>query len=128
MHLEAVSPRTRFVWALVAWLGVALSQPGLGRADGFGHIAFMCLCPWALVCCRPGRRAFLMEWLAAAAGLLLLMLWMRHLFPWLVPVLALVPALYHALSGFALRRLARHIGKLMANLPASRWLRRIQTQ
>lgn len=107
LFLEEVSPRTRFLWALVAWLGVAASQPGLVRADGFGHMAFICLGPWALVCCRPGRRAFLMEWLAAAVGLLLLMLWMRHLFAWLVPILALVPALYHALSGLALRRLAR---------------------
>lgn len=104
--LEPVSFSHRFLWASVAWLLIAASQPGLGRSQGFGHTGMVALAPWALVCCRPGRKAFLAEWLAASVGLFCLMLWMRHLFIWLVPYLALVPALYYGLGGWALRRFA----------------------
>lgn len=96
----------RLAAALVAWVLVAASQPGLGRPAGFGHFAFVALAPWGLVCCRPGRRAFLAEWLAATVGLVLLTAWMRHLLPWLVPLLGLVPGLYVAAGGILLRRLA----------------------
>jgi apolipoprotein N-acyltransferase len=106
-HLQPITPGRRFTWALVAWLLVASSQPGLGRPDGFGHTAFVALAPWALVACRPGRRAFLCEWLAASVGMALIYLWMRHLMAWVVVPLALVPSLYMALGGVALRRLAR---------------------
>lgn len=118
--LEPVAPGRRFLWALVAWLAIAASQPGLGRPEGFGHTALVALAPWGLVCCRPGRRAFLAEWGAAAIGLVLLMLWMRYLFPWLVPLLGMVPAVYHAASGFALRSMARRFPLALA-VPAA-WM------
>lgn len=86
---------------------VAGSQPGLLRPGGFGHLAFVALVPWALFASRPGRRAFLAEWLAATAGLVAMSWWMRHLLPWLVPILGLVPGLYVGLAGVLLRRLAR---------------------
>lgn len=102
-----VAPRIRFLAALAAWMMIALGQPGLFRHEGFGHMAFVALAPWALVCCRPGRRAFLAEWAAAALGLAAIFLWMRHLLPWVLFAIAVIPAIWVALGGFALRRLAR---------------------
>ncbi|MEZ6016840.1 MAG: nitrilase-related carbon-nitrogen hydrolase [Planctomycetota bacterium] len=84
-----------------------LAQPGVMRPEGFGHLAFFALGPWALAASRPGRRAFLAEWLAHAVGLLGWFLWMRHLLPWLLVPMALIPALYMAAGGALLRRLAR---------------------
>ncbi|MFT5051312.1 MAG: apolipoprotein N-acyltransferase, partial [Chlamydiales bacterium] len=101
------TPWSRFGMAFFSWLLIVISMPGMGRHDGFGHIAFVALIPWALVCSRPGRRAFLAEWGAAAIGLFLTYLWMRMLLPWLVPIMGAVPALYAAASGILLRRLAR---------------------
>lgn len=112
--LRELAPGRRFLAALAAWALVAGSQPGLGRPEGFGHTAFVALAPWALFCARPGRRAFLAEWLAAALGLVATFWWMRHLLPWLVPILGLVPGLYVALGGVALRRLARRFPLALA--------------
>jgi len=106
--LPEPSPWSRFGMAFFSWFLIVISMPGMGRHDGFGHIAFVALIPWALVCSRPGRRAFLAEWGAAALGLFLTYLWMRMLLPWLVPIMGAVPALYAAAAGGILRRLARH--------------------
>ena len=105
--LAELPARGRFLAALATWTLIAASQPGLGRPEGFGHTAFVALAPWAYFASRPGRRAFLAEWLAASLGLVATFWWMRHLLPWLVPLLGLVPALYVGLAGIALRRLAR---------------------
>ena len=104
---DSLGPGRRFAWAALAWALVALAQPGLGRPGGFGHLAFVALVPWALACSRPGRRAFLAEWAAAALGLIAMSYWMRHLLPGLVPFLGLVPGVWVALAGVLLRRLAR---------------------
>jgi len=105
--LAELRPGHRFLAALATWTLIAASQPGLGRPEGFGHTAFVALAPWAYFAARPGRRAFLAEWLAASLGLCATFWWMRHLLPWLVPLLGLVPAVYVGLAGMALRRLAR---------------------
>ena len=107
-HLEDLGARRRFLGALAAWLLIALAQPGIGRPHGFGHFAFVALAPWAFLCCRPGPRAFLVEWGAAAIGLMLTFAWMGHLLPWLVPPMGIVPGVWVALGGVLLRRLARH--------------------
>lgn len=104
-----LGPGRRFAWAALAWALIALAQPGLGQPGGFGHLAFVALAPWALACSRPGRRAFLAEWAAAALGLIAMSFWMRHLLPGLVPVLGLVPGIWVALAGVLLRRLARRL-------------------
>lgn len=97
----------RFLAVLATWALIGLSMPGVGRPGGFGHVAFVALVPWALAASRPGRRAFLAEWLGASVGLAVTFLWMRPLLPGLVPLMGLVPAVWIALGGVLLRRLAR---------------------
>ncbi|MCP3916762.1 MAG: hypothetical protein GY711_14495 [bacterium] len=104
---QPISARRRLAYALLAWGMLLLSQPGLGRPQGFGHWAFVALAPWALACSRPGKRAFRVEWLAATVGLCGFAFWMRHLFLWVVFPMGAVPALYLAGAGVLLRRLAR---------------------
>jgi apolipoprotein N-acyltransferase len=116
--LPPASARARLGAVLAAWALVVLSQPGLGRSGGFGHTAFVALVPWALVCARPGRAAKSIEWLGATLGLVGMTLWMRHLLPWLVPLLGLVPGVYVVLSGVLLRRMARRYTLALA-VPAA---------
>ncbi|MFT5052535.1 MAG: hypothetical protein ACI8QZ_003970, partial [Chlamydiales bacterium] len=41
------TPWSRFGMAFFSWLLIVISMPGMGRHDGFGHIAFVALIPWA---------------------------------------------------------------------------------
>lgn len=117
---EPVGPLRRLAAAGATWLLVFLSTPGLGRPGGFGHVAFVALVPWALVCSRPGRRAFLVEWLAGGLGLALVVGWLRHVLPGVLPAIAVCHGLYPALAGAALRRLARRFPLALA-VPAA-WM------
>jgi apolipoprotein N-acyltransferase len=129
-----LDPLRRFVAVLSTWVLLGLAQPGLLRPDGFGHLAFFALGPWAYAASRPtgwpegggrggwrggpGRRAavraFVAEWLAHSLGLLWWFLWMRHLLPWLLVPMALVPSLYMAAGGVLLRHLARRFPLALA--------------
>lgn len=105
-----MSSSRRFQLLVLSWVVIAAAQPGFLRGEGLSFLIPVALVPWALAAStQPDgmsrRRAFVQEWLAASLGLFLLMFWMRHLFPWLVPILGLVPALYHAGSGVLLRRM-----------------------
>ena len=91
---------------MASWLLLAAAQPGLLRPDGFGHLAFTALVPWALVARRPGPRARLVEWGAAVLGLALWFGWMRALLPILLVPMTVIPALYFLLAGRVLRGLA----------------------
>lgn len=102
-----IGPRARFAAVLGTWVALDLAQPGVLRPDGFGHVALLALVPWVLVASRPGRRAFLAEWGAAALGLMGLFAWMAWLYPWALPPMGMVPAVWVALGGVLLRRLAR---------------------
>lgn len=112
---SGLDPLRRFLAVLSTWALLGAAQPGWLRPDGFGHLAFFALAPWAFAASRPatGRGigaawlAFGAEWLAHALGLLWWFLWMRHLLPWLLVPMAAVPAVYLALGGVLLRRLAR---------------------
>jgi apolipoprotein N-acyltransferase len=84
-----------------------MSQPGLLRPGGFGHLAFVALFPWAWAASRPGRRAFLVEWIVGGIGLAAWVFWLRHVFAPVLPAIALVTGLYPAFAGVALRRLVR---------------------
>jgi apolipoprotein N-acyltransferase len=115
-------PLRRFAAVLSTWVLLGLAQPGFLRPDGFGHLAFFALAPWAYAASAStsglarGRawRAFVAEWLAHALGLLWWFAWMRHLLPWLLVPMALVPAFYLALGGVLLRRLAQRFPLALA--------------
>ncbi len=96
--------RARFLWTLATWALIGLAQPGVLRPDGFGHLAFFAVGPWALAARRPGGRAFLAEWAAHSVGLAGVFAWMLAFFPPLLVPMAVIPALYPALGGLALRR------------------------
>jgi len=114
------SPGERISAALLTWLMLYLAMPGLGRPGGFGHMAFVALVPWGLVCARPGRKAFLIEWLAATLGFAAIFSWLGHVLPYVfLPVGALL-GLYAAFAGVLLRRLARRFPLALA-VPAA-WM------
>lgn len=102
-----LSPGGRALGVALTWALLGLAQPGLVRPDGLGPLGFLALVPWALVASRPGRRAKLVEWLVGALGLIGMFWWMRHLLPYLLPAMGLVPAIWLVVGGSALRRTAR---------------------
>ena len=103
----AVSAPLRLLAVLCTWTILLLSLPGLGRLSGFGHSAFFALVPWAHVCSRPGRKAFLVEWLGAGCGLAGVCWWLGYVVPASVVIVPLTDGLYMASAGLVLRRLAR---------------------
>jgi apolipoprotein N-acyltransferase len=110
----------RLAAAFLTWGMLYLAMPGLGRPGGFGHMAFVALIPWGLVCSRPGKRAFLIEWLAATLGFAAIFHWLGYVIPFVsLPVGALM-GLHFALAGVALRRLARRFPLALA-VPAA-WM------
>jgi apolipoprotein N-acyltransferase len=70
-------------------------------------VAFIALVPWALQCSRPGRWAFAAEWLAAAIGISAICWWSTYVIWITLLAVALVPAVYMAVAGVLLRRIAR---------------------
>ncbi len=84
-----------------------VATPGLVTRDGLWFVAFVALVPWALACSRPGRRAFLVEWLAAAIGISVICWWSTYVIWITLLAVALVPAVYMAVAGVLLRRIAR---------------------
>jgi apolipoprotein N-acyltransferase len=114
------APLHRFKTLLGAWLLLFLAGPGILSRDGCGLLAFAALVPWALGASRPGRHAFLVEWLAASIGFCAVGFWLRHIMPagllWIGPL----PGLYAALGGVLLRRLV-HLLPLALAAPLA-WL------
>ena len=96
--------RARFLWTLATWALIGLAQPGALRPDGFGHLAFFAVGPWALAARRPWGRAFLAEWAAHSVGLAGVFAWMLAFFPPLLVPMAVIHALYPGLGCLALRR------------------------
>ncbi len=86
-----------------------LATPGILSPDGSLPLAVVALVPWALASARPGRRAFQVEWLAAAIGLSAQTYWSTYVLWLTLLAVAIVPATYMACAGVVLRRLApRH--------------------
>jgi apolipoprotein N-acyltransferase len=114
------SPGERLKTLLAAWTLLFLSGPGILSRDGLGILAFVALVPWALGSSRPGRHAFLIEWLTASLGLGAVGFWLHHVIPagllWIGPL----PAVYAALAGLLLRRLV-HLMPLSLAAPLA-WL------
>lgn len=97
---------TRFLAVLATWALIGLAQPGVLRPDGFGHLAFFALGPWAYAVRRPGRRAFVSEWAAHSLGLAGVFAWMVQFMPAILPPMSIIPALHLCVAGVLLRRCA----------------------
>jgi len=101
-----LTPLRRFAAAGATWLLLFLASPGILTPDGSLELALAALVPWGLWCSRPGRRAFLVEWLAAGIGLSAQTFWSVNVL-WLTLLgVAIVPAFYMAVAGIVLRFLA----------------------
>ncbi len=120
-HLRSVplAPLSRFGLVLLTWGLIAVAQPGVLRPDGHGHLAFFAIAPWALAASRPGRKAFLAEWMAHSLGLASVFFWMLDFMPAILAPMSIVPALYPTVAGVLLRRCRRWPLALLA--PAA-WL------
>lgn len=114
-----LSPLARLGLVLVTWALIGLAQPGIIRPDGFGHLAFFAIGPWALAASRPGRKAFLAEWLGHSVGLAIVFHWMIAFMPAILAPMSIVPALYPSFAGVLLRRCRRWP---LALLAPSAWL------
>jgi apolipoprotein N-acyltransferase len=113
----------RFFAALATWTLIFLASPGILARDGFGLLGFVALIPWALECSRPshpshpsqsGRRAFAIEWLAAAIGISALCIWSTYVLWITLLAVAIVPAFYVAVAGAVLRALAKKLPLALA--------------
>ena len=105
-RLDELAPMRRLAFIGVAWALLVVATPGLVFATGSALLATLALVPWALGASRPGRRAFWVEWLAAGAGLSASCIWTTKVLWITLLVVAIVPGLYMALAGIALRRIA----------------------
>lgn len=101
----SLAPRARFVHLLGAWAFFLAASPGVVWKDGSVVLATCAIPIWALAALRPGRRAFLVEWLAAAIGLSATVIWSTKVLWITLLAVAIVPAAYVAFAGSALRRL-----------------------
>ncbi len=110
---------SRLGLVLLTWGLIAVAQPGVLRPDGHGHLAFFAIAPWAFAASRPGRRAFLAEWLGHSIGLASVFYWMLAFMPAILAPMSIVPALYPTIAGVLLRRCRRWPLALLA--PAA-WL------
>ena len=83
-------------------------------------MAFFAVGPWAWAARQPGRRAFLAEWGGHAIGLAGVFHWMIAFLPGILIPMSIVPALYPALAGIALRRASRAVP--LALLAPAAWM------
>lgn len=102
-----LAPLARLGCVLGAWALFFLASPGVVCSDGSLLLALAAAAVWVWAASRPGRKALLIEWLAAAIGLSAISWWTTYVLLITLLAVALVPALYVALSGVLLRRLAR---------------------
>ncbi len=102
----SLAPLARLGWMLAAWAIFFVAGPGVVWADGSAPLALAAMTLWAFTASRPGRKALAMEWLAAAIGLSTICWWTTYVLVITLLAVALVPALYIALAGVLLRRLA----------------------
>lgn len=83
--LPVLGFRARLLGTLATWALLLLAIPGVGRLDGYGHIAMVALAPWALVASCPtgGRwlRCYLAEVLGSMIGLAGVCYWMAYVLP-----------------------------------------------
>jgi apolipoprotein N-acyltransferase len=105
-----------------AWIGAAmtlqwLASPGALAAGGSTGLALAALAAWGIGARRPGRHAFLVEWLLGGLGVVALVWWVGYVLPAALVPIGLVCGAYFALGGWLLRRLGRW--PLALSLPAA---------
>jgi apolipoprotein N-acyltransferase len=109
-----LAPRARFAWVVGAWGMLWLASPGVLFDDGSALLALVALVLWGLGASRPGKKAFLVEWLAAAIGISAIC-WWSTLVVWITLLgVAIVPAFYMACAGALLRRLVQRVPLALA--------------
>jgi apolipoprotein N-acyltransferase len=111
---DELRPLPRFAAAMATWTFLFLACPGILARDGSVVIAAFALAPWAAFCSRPGKRAFWVEWLAAAIGCSALTIWSTYVLWITLLAVAIVPALYMTVAGVVLRRVARRLPLALA--------------
>lgn len=108
---EPLGPRARLVRLAGAWLLLFLGSPGVvdlpDRGVVGGALAIGGIALWAAAASRPGRRAFLVEWLAAGAGCAALMWWCAYVWGPSLLFIGVGQGAWLALGGAVLRRVAR---------------------
>lgn len=107
-------PLARFGIVGLSWALLWLATPGVLGRDGSLALAMFALVPWALGASRPGKRAFLVEWLAAAIGLSAQTYWSTFVLWITLLAVAIVPALYMAVAGVLLRALVKRAPLVLA--------------
>ncbi|MBK7641722.1 MAG: apolipoprotein N-acyltransferase [Planctomycetes bacterium] len=107
--MRELAPLARLAWVLGAWGLLFLGTPGNLFPDGSGLLAIAGIALWGCSSCRPGRKAFWIEWLAAAIGISAICWWTTLVVLITLLGVAIVPALYMGLAGVMLRALARRI-------------------
>lgn len=107
-------PLARFGVVGLGWGLLWLATPGVLDRDGSLVVAMLALVPWAIGASRPGKRAFLVEWLAAAIGLSAQTYWSTFVLWITLLAVAIVPALYMAFAGVLLRALVKHVPLVLA--------------
>ncbi|MEX1024053.1 MAG: hypothetical protein WD226_03155 [Planctomycetota bacterium] len=109
--------RARFARLFGAWTLFFLASPGVLSDDGSALLAVVGAIAFGLTVIRPvgrsrrpGRAAFVAEWLAACYGFSAQMIWIWHVVPFGFLYPGLGQGLYAALSGWLARRIAARHG------------------
>ncbi len=97
----------RLAATLVAWGLLWLAGPGALGPDPHPWLGVLGMAVWGAAAARPGRHAFLIDWLGGGLGLAATMWWIQYVLPAGVPVTAVVTGLYVAVAGMLLRRLVK---------------------
>lgn len=96
----------RFLAALATWTMLVLATPGAITEAGSAALACIAIVPWGLVCSRPGKKAFLAEFLAAFLGMTGLCWWINYVWAGALLTVGVMPAVWVAVAGVFLRRMA----------------------
>ena len=115
-----LAARRRLAGCVLGWGLLAAASPGIVAPAGSWALALGGVAVWGAVASRPGRRAWRVEWLAAALGWAVIFSWSAYVFWGATVYMAASKALYLVAAGGLLRRLARR-WRLALAVPAA-WL------
>ncbi|MEZ5978175.1 MAG: hypothetical protein R3F34_08160 [Planctomycetota bacterium] len=98
-------PLARLARLALAWTLVTVAGPGVLARDGTWWIAAIGVALWIATVARPGRRAWLVEWLAAGAAVAFQVWWIAYVVAFVVPAQLVVSGFWASLGGPLARRL-----------------------